>query len=162
MEQKEYAQKVGTIEVDENESVEQYVKNIRNGNNLRTPRSFKLKNVGSEGNTTTKVTVNPIDENQTAWWDSTPHPIFLSPSAFIDERNEYFPDFPERYTSKEVVRNDYELEEGTEGFKEKLDEIHEEAIEVYKEELKTMLKEEVNVWVGLEPNNRVTARVQYK
>jgi len=152
------------VEVDEEKEVtasaddiiKHYRRNLERKDTLYTPRSMKL--VGDE----LKPKVDPRDDG--AYFPDTPHPVFRSPRGFIkgagrDEEHPSFMRLHERHVDKNVVRDEFDVEEGTGEFDEKVDEVREEGVGVWESQMRQLLKDEVLVSDG---EKTILLKIEYE
>jgi len=151
------------VEIDEEKTVtasaDDIIKNYRQNperkDTLYTPRSMKL--VGDK----LKPKVDPRDDG--AYFPDTPHPVFRSPAGFIkgaghEEDHPSFMNLHGRHVDKQVVRDEYDVEEGTEEFDERVDEVRAESVGVWESQMHQLLKDEVVVSDG---ENTILLKIEY-
>jgi len=144
--QAEYVRQIDTIVADPDEILKHLEKNIRNENTTYTSRTFKVVGIRSDGPCTLSAGVDPRDEG--AYYDGTPHAVWISPRAFImgfdHDSDKDAPRFPPRHETRGVVRDEYpEMDEDSEEFVETVDEWHEEALTFWHNEARHQLKDEL-------------------
>jgi hypothetical protein len=114
---------------------------------LRSDRQVHLKNLG-DGNGVAEVEykVNPISNG--GYWSKTPHPVYIRPRKFFDIKEVGKISYPQRYQSRDIVENEFpELDEESDKFEEKVKEYHEEALEIWRDEVKhRALRESIKLW----------------
>ena len=133
--QAEYVQQIETVEVDPDDVVKHYTRNLRNSNPTGyTPRSFELVGFRSDGQARIKIGVDPRDEG--AYFDGSPYPVWVSPGRFVEgagrgEDGGEHRDIglPNETENRRILRSEVDAEEGTEAFERH----HESAMETWRE-----------------------------
>jgi len=109
-------------------------KNVANEHTFYTPRSFKL--CGHGDTRTAKLQVDPRTDG--GYYPNSTHPIWISPSEFLTDDS---PQPPTRQQTRSHVRNEGEVDRGSDKEVEMVETFHQEAIDVWKAD--STLKDEI-------------------
>lgn len=136
---------IETIVVDADAVVEHFDKNSRYGA-MYDNRKFRVEGARTGGQCTVSAGVDPRDDG--AYYDSTPHPVWINPSKFIEGASRDEPEtgatrYPTRAESKDIARSEFDGDEDSEEFEEFVDETHEIALDEWRSLVRHNLKDEI-------------------
>ncbi len=151
--QAQYVQQIEKIVVDPEDIITHYTKNLRNKQSLYDERSFKLTGFRNDGVAEIDIGVDPRDDG--AYYPDQPHPIWVSPGRFVQGASRGEEDgrhqdvgLPDEAENRRIMRESRDLEDGTEEFEEE----HEKAMatweELWVEEIRNDLKDEIEFVFG--------------
>jgi len=128
---------------------------------LRQDRQVHLKNYKNDGVAEVEYQVNPTSYG--GYWSSSPHPVYIRPRKFFNIKKVGKHTYPQKYVTRDVVSDKYpELDEDSEMFKDKVEKYHEEAKEIWREEIKHIpLRNSVSLWSHT-PLDNLDIDVEYR
>lgn len=147
-----HVRQIEQIVVDPDDIVRHYTKNLRLEGTGYTPRKFRLAGFRSDGVARVEIGVDPRDEG--GYYDGMPHPVWLSPGAFIEGaapgESGLHEDIglPDAAENKRIMRETTDHEEGTPEFEQAHEESMAEWERLWEAELRNDLKDEIEFAFG--------------
>ena len=155
MDQKEHIQKIDTIVIDPDDVIEHFTKNQRNARGLYNERKFKVQDIRGDGPCTVATGVDPRDDG--AYYPDSPHPVWVRPSTLVGgwSHDEQYSEshaaaigLPAESENREIMREETELEEGSDEFERQHEEAMDDWREMWDDAIRKDLKDEITFTWG--------------